>query len=117
MQLFHSYVPDVDLLHLKDLIDVTLAIEEVMKVIKRWKLSSEESYQVRKVIYWSKLCSEESYIVMKVILWWKLKKLKLPKKWKGAMAGDVSPVAMFIFVEWQKAGSFSLLTSCASYDT
>ena len=29
---------------------------------------------------------------MKVILWWKL---KLSKKWKGVMACDVSPVAMF----------------------
>ena len=35
-----------------DLIDVTLAIEEVMKVIKWWKLSSDESYEVMKVIKW-----------------------------------------------------------------
>ena len=69
MQLFHSYVPDVDLLHLKDLIDVTLAIEEVMKVIKRWKLSSDENYEVMKVIKWWKLSCDESYQVMKVIKW------------------------------------------------
>ena len=30
--------------------NVTLAIEEVMKVIKWWKLSSYESYQVLKII-------------------------------------------------------------------
>ena len=45
------------------------SIEEVTKVIKQWKLSSEESYQVRKVIKWGKLSSEESYQVMKVIKW------------------------------------------------
>ena len=72
MQLFHSYVPDVDLSHLRDLIDVTLAIEEVMKVIERWKLTSDESYQVMNVNKWWKLSSDESYLMMKVILRWKL---------------------------------------------
>ena len=41
---------------IEDLTDVTLAIEEVMKVIKRWKLSTDESYQLMKVI------SDESYL-------------------------------------------------------
>ena len=43
-----------------------------MKVIKWWKLSSDESYQVMKVIMLWKLSIEESYLVMKVISWWKL---------------------------------------------
>ena len=51
----------------EDLTDVIPAIEEAMKVIKWWKLSSDESYQVRKVIRWWKLSSDESYRVMKVI--------------------------------------------------
>ena len=57
---------------IEDLTDVTLAIEEVMKVIKWWKLSSDESYQVMNVNKWWKLSSDESYLMMKVILWWKL---------------------------------------------
>ena len=76
-----------------------LSIDEsyqVMKMIKWWKLSIDRSYQVMKVIKWRKLSSDESYQVVKVILWWKLKKLKSPKKWKGVMAGDVSPKAMFL---------------------
>ena len=43
-----------------------------MKVIKWWKLSSGESYQVMKVIKWWKLSSNESFLVMKLIWWWKL---------------------------------------------
>ena len=45
-----------------------------------------------KVTQWWKLSSDESYLVMEVVYWWKL---KLSKKWKGVMACDVSPVAMF----------------------
>ena len=56
---------------IEDLTDVTLAIEEVMKVIKRWKLSRDESYQVMKVTMWWKLPSDESCEVMKVVKWWK----------------------------------------------
>ena len=52
---------------IEDLTDVTLAIEEVMKVIKWWKLSSDESYQSMKVIKWWKLSSDESYLLKKVI--------------------------------------------------
>ena len=47
---------------IEDLTDVTLAIVEVMKVIYRRKLSSDESYLMMK------LSSGESYQVMKVIL-------------------------------------------------
>ena len=43
-----------------------------MKVIKWWKLSSGESYQVMKVIKWWKLSCNESFLVMKLIWWWKL---------------------------------------------
>ena len=39
----------------------------MMKVIKWWKLSSDESFQAMKVILWWKLSSDESYQVMKVI--------------------------------------------------
>ena len=86
-----------------------------MKVMKWWKLSGDgkqcwklswdesylemensvESYLGMKVILGWKLSWDESYLVMKVICWWKLKNLKLTKKWKGVMAGDVSPVAVF----------------------
>ena len=59
---------------IEDKIDVTLAIEQVMKVIKCWKLSSGGSYQVMKVsssdesyLKWWKLSSDESYQVMRVI--------------------------------------------------
>ena len=38
---------------------------QVMKVMKWWKLSSDESYQL-----WG-LSSDESYQIMKVIKWWK----------------------------------------------
>ena len=55
-----------------DLTDVTLAIEELMKVIMWWKLSSDESYQVMKVIKWWNLCNDEMYLMMKVIWWRKL---------------------------------------------
>ena len=89
---------------IEDLTDVTLAIEEVMKVIKRWKLSSDGSYEVMKVMKWWKLSSDESYQVIKVIKWWKLSsdesyqmmKVIKSKKWKVVIACDVSPVAMFI---------------------
>ena len=57
-------------------LDVSLAIEDTdeddddddegfpyqaMKVIKWWKLSSNENYQVMKFIKWWKLSSDESY--------------------------------------------------------
>ena len=45
---------------------------QVVKVIKWWKLSSDESYQEMKVFMWWKLSSDESYQVMKAIKWWKL---------------------------------------------
>ena len=57
---------------IEDLTDAALAIEEVMKVIKWWKLSSDGSYQVMKVIKWWELSSDESYQVMQVTMWWKL---------------------------------------------
>ena len=44
---------DWKLIPFEDFSDVTLVIEEVMKVIKWWKLSSEESYEMIKVIKWT----------------------------------------------------------------
>ena len=52
---------------IEDLTDVTLAIEEVMKIIKQWKLSSDDCYQVMIVIKWWKLSSEESYLLKKAM--------------------------------------------------
>ena len=73
---------------IEDLTDVTLAIDDtdeidqVMKNIKRWKLSSGESYQSFlnvSLIKWWKVCikwwrvpSDESDETMKVIKQWKL---------------------------------------------
>ena len=52
--------------------------------------------KVIKFIWWKKLSWDKSYQEIKVIQWSKLKKLKLLKKWKGVMACDTSPVAMFL---------------------
>ena len=44
---------------------------QMMKVIKWWKLSSDESYQK-----WWKLSSDENYQAKKIIKWWKLSSVK-----------------------------------------
>ena len=69
---------------IEDLTDVTLAIEEVMK------LSRDESYQGMKVIKWGKFSSDESYLVMKVKEVETAKAVIRSDGWWRFACGDVS---------------------------
>ena len=90
-----------------------------MKVIKWWKLSSDESYQVMKVIKWGMLSSDESYQVKKIIKWWKLSSdgsyqvMKVIKWWM--LSSDESYQVMKVIKWWKLSSDESYLVMKVIY--
>ena len=69
-----------------------------MKLMKWWKLSSDESYLVMKVILWWKLSSDESYPVMKVLSDESYLVMKVTQQWK--LPSDESYLVMKVILWW-----------------